>query len=365
MASASAAGKSVIDTGERAPLLPTTTTTAPPPITPASGTASSILGASILGHREWRLGLALAVISGLLHTATNFFVQYFGVNAVEVLLVRSVVQTLVLGIIAGTSERRLLPAGLVVGTFVLLQSFLGAFRLYFNFKCLAHLPLGDALTLIFTEPLFTILLSLVFLGVGIGPLKIILCSGLLAGMVLNIQPPFMFPNKDQDTSSSGGNSFSYYFGAALAVACAICGSLCNVCIFLCGDEVSSAGLVFYTGIGGIVIAIIGCYADDGDSGASRMLFSLESLSPTDWGVLLMISALGVLAYLAMTQALKLTSPTSVSVLRALEIILAYVCQIAVMGQYPNLISIGGAVLVIASVVGIAVEEKLADERFYQ
>jgi hypothetical protein len=42
----------------------------------------------------------------------------------------------------------------------------------------------------------------------------------------------------------------------------------------------------------------------------------------------------------------------------MEIIIAYICQILVMGQYPNAACIGGAVLVLASVVGIAVDEKL-------
>ena len=56
--------------------------------------------------------------------------------------------------------------------------------------------------------------------------------------------------------------------------------------------------------------------------------------------------------------LQIVSPTSVSVLRAMEIILAYLCQILVMGQYPNAICIGGAVLVMGSVLGIAIDEKL-------
>jgi hypothetical protein len=42
----------------------------------------------------------------------------------------------------------------------------------------------------------------------------------------------------------------------------------------------------------------------------------------------------------------------------MEIILAYICQILIMGQYPNAICIGGAVLVMGSVVGIAIDEKV-------
>ena len=63
--------------------------------------------------------------------------------------------------------------------------------------------------------------------------------------------------------------------------------------------------------------------------------------------------------------LQIVSPTSVSVLRAMEIILAYLCQILVMGQYPNAICIGGAFLVMGSVLGIAIDEKLNNHSSWQ
>ena len=72
------------------------------------------------------------------------------------------------------------------------QALFGALRLYFNFACLQYLPLGDALTIIFTEPLFTVILSFLLLKTSIGFIKFILCIGLLTGMMLSIQPPFMF-----------------------------------------------------------------------------------------------------------------------------------------------------------------------------
>ena len=53
----------------------------------------------------------------------------------------------------------------------------------------------------------------------------------------------------------------YYFGVILAIGCAVCGSLCNIAISRVGSDVSSAGLVFYSGLGGIVVAIVGSLAD--------------------------------------------------------------------------------------------------------
>ena len=53
------------------------------------------------------------------------------------------------------------------------------------------------------------------------------------------------------------------------------------------------------------------------------------------------------------------TPTSVSVLRAFEIILAYLAQVIVLGLMPNGLGICGALIVMASVIGIAVEEKVS------
>ena len=84
---------------------------------------------------------------------------------------------------------------------IVLQALLGALRLYLSFSCLQYLPLGDALTIIFTEPLFTVVLSFILLKASIGFMQIILCIGLLAGMTLSIQPPFLFGFKGKNNSS--------------------------------------------------------------------------------------------------------------------------------------------------------------------
>ena len=95
---------------------------------------------------------------------------------------------------------------------IALQAVLGALRLYLSFSCLQYLPLGDALTIIFTEPLFTIVLSFILLKSSIGFIKIILGIGLLAGMTLSIQPPFLFGPKSKNNSSDlmQGNNFSIH-----------------------------------------------------------------------------------------------------------------------------------------------------------
>ena len=220
------------------------------------------------------------------------------------------------------------------------------------FRCLAFLPIGDALTIIFTEPLFTVLLSLIFLRVKIGVWKAALCVGLAAGMILCVQPPFIFSqhhfdfdfDDDDDNATSAARNISdlvfgsanvtspkpapftgnYYFGVILAIGCAVCGSLCNITINRVGSDVSSTGLVFYSGLGGIVVAIVGSLAD---RQVDRVVGAIESFSVDNWVILVAVSAVGIVGYLCYTASLKSVTPTSVSVLRSQEIVLAYFCQV--------------------------------------
>ena len=104
-------------------------------------------------------------------------------------------QALILGSLVTVSPLGRSPnrtSNISVKFWIAFQALFGALRLYFNFACLQYLPLGDALTIIFTEPLFTVVLSFILLKTSIGFIKFILCLGLLTGMMLSIQPPFMF-----------------------------------------------------------------------------------------------------------------------------------------------------------------------------
>ncbi len=87
-------------------------------------------------------------------TANNFLIQYFRIGALEILLVRSVVQVFVLGLtVVGLRERdyRLSgsrdisqpPMTATVRLYVILQALVGAIKLYLNFACLVSIRPTD------------------------------------------------------------------------------------------------------------------------------------------------------------------------------------------------------------------------------
>ena len=75
-------------------------------------------------RRNGSLGWFLAIFSGILFTATNFFVKYFSIDAIEMLLVRSVLQTVLMALIIIISKRKFFPEKKLDKILVVLQVFL-------------------------------------------------------------------------------------------------------------------------------------------------------------------------------------------------------------------------------------------------
>ena len=214
---------------------------------------------------RWLLGWLLAVLSGILFTANNFLVKYYTIEAVDMLLVRSGLQTVLMAFIILVTKRSFLPTARLDKVLVLLQGLIGGLRILLQFACVLFMPLGDALTIVFTEPLWTVLLSRLALGIRIGAWKIIFGCLLLCGMVLCVQPPFLFPhhhhhhhhphphhhNSTHNTTHIGfiatfadifirrkkavldeetDEETDYYIGVVLALGTAVTGAMANVCI---------------------------------------------------------------------------------------------------------------------------------------
>ena len=193
----------------------------------------------------------------------------------------------------------------------------------FQFACVRYMPIGDALTIVFTEPLWTLVLSKLVLKIRVGLWKIGFGISLILGMVLCIQPPFIFPSttstEEDDSKNSNGD---YFFGVGLALSTAVAGSMANVAIAKC-EKVSSKVMVFYNGIGGVILALICSYYDHDNS----IVFSITTISLNTWLLLGLLGLSGILGYFSMTRSLRLIPPTTVAVLRALEIILAYIAEV--------------------------------------
>ena len=67
---------------------------------------------------------------------------------------------------------------------------------------------------------------------------------------------------------------------------------------------------------------------------------------------------GMVSYLCMTKSLQMIDPTIVAFVRAMEIVFAYVAQIVIMHQLPNLLAIIGGSCVLFSLLAMVFYEKI-------
>jgi len=329
------------------------------------------------------IGLLLAAFSGILFTLNNFLFQYFSLNVTDMLLTRSGMQTAVLGLIlVVTGCNNFLPVRSMDWFLIVCQSISSGARVGLTFACLEYLPIGDALTIIFSEPLWTLVLSKIFLKTRIGWWKFTFAFVLISGVILCTQPPFLFPSHDQPrhhhhdhhgrhhhhhvssvafndslpietttTKNPGDDDCAYYIGVVLAVGAAVTGAASNVIVAKI-EQVSSTAIVTYSGVGGVVLALAyGVIVDTED----MIVPSFTEVTAEEWLSLLMLGGMGLVGFFALTRSLQLIPPTTVAVLRAMEIVLAYGVQAVVLGEVPNSLAIAGSSLVITSVVAFAAE----------
>ena len=87
-----------------------------------------------------------------------------------------------------TSVERLKKYCVLIG-----QGVLAGLNMMCSYLGVLYIPLGDALTIIYTAPIFTMIFSYIFLRTRQGFWKIFLATLLMIGVILVIRPPFMFP----------------------------------------------------------------------------------------------------------------------------------------------------------------------------
>ena len=133
------------------------------------------------------------------------------------------------------------------------------------------MPLGDATTLMFSSPLFTAILSAIFLkDARLRLWKVIFITLMMAGMVLVVQPPFIF-----DSSVIQDASATYFIGAGIAVLCAFTMSVTNVIVRGPLNGLSPTILVFHTGWASLVIAVRMVSAALGEAAVSAVALSTK------------------------------------------------------------------------------------------
>ena len=321
-------------------------------------------------------GCCLAFLSGLIFTGNNVVIQTQHLDYSEILLVRSLVQLGILSTICRYKKSSLWPSigehPFRIRLLMVLQGFFGALMIVFGFCCVLFLPLGDALTLLFSAPLSTMIVAAIFLRHRLRFFKIISGILLLIGTVFVIQPEFLFSTSQDNHKphfwffglqlDPDAHDGMYYIGVGLALGSAITDGFLNVAISYC-QEVESLVLLWWTAFSSLIVSLLSFTFDPN----ARMLSpDIVNIPSTEWTAYFMMAFSGMAAYFCMTKSLQMIDPTIVAFIRSLEIILAYIVQFAIIGDIPNTLSLIGASIVLLCVTAMTLQTfliSLVPERF--
>mgnify|MGYP007045168148 FL=1 len=171
-------------------------------------------------------------------------------------------------------------------------------------------------------------MSLFILKDHCGVWRILIAAMLLGGVLILSRPESLFETSPPNniTNSSGGPAHrdphdgSYEFvGLLSAVAVPLLSALI-VIITRQAKHVHYSVLVFWFGVGGLVVSIVGMFAID-----KRPLF--YDWDERMWILSVMVALVGILGSILMTKAVCWVTPSKVMVVRSFEVVAAYILQV--------------------------------------
>jgi drug/metabolite transporter (DMT)-like permease len=252
-----------------------------------------------------------------------------------------------------------------INGFIFLQAICSGTILLFTYIALLYMPFGDAMTIVFTSPIFAMILSKIFLNEPCSMYKTFSLISLTLGVMLVLQPPFIFGQSNRTTDieiAKTKRGKEYYYGASLAFGSAIASALHCVSVgrlFRNSTSNSALLLAFYGGVGGLFVILPAAYVDKSQSVFST---NIVNIMPRTWGLLLSVSMLGLIGFVAVNLSLKKIKPVYASFVGVSEIALAYICQVTIFHTVPSLCGIIGSIMVVITVCTLPFEA-IISERF--
>jgi drug/metabolite transporter (DMT)-like permease len=268
--------------------------------------------------------LAFSVMSMLVKLASEH------VPTGEIVLVRAVITLAISYVMVKRAE--LSPWGNERGKLVV-RGLLGFAALGCYYFALARLPLADATTLHFTQPLLTSLLAWWLLGERIGWAAAFAVACGLAGVVLVVHPGVPL--------DSGADAV----GVAIALVSATFSAFAYVTVRQLAKTEHALVIVFYFPLIATPLAL------------PWALASWVWPTPTEWLLLVGIGVATQLGQVFLTMGLMIERAGRATAVGYVQICFAVVWQLVIFGQMPGLGTLLGAALIIAGTLAVSATAK--------
>ncbi|KAM7330164.1 solute carrier family 35 member G1 isoform X1 [Alexandromys fortis] len=285
------------------------------------------------------LGLFYTVLSAFLFSVASIFVKKVqDVHAVEISAFRCVFQLLVIvpcliyrktGFIGPKGQR----------LFLLLRGIFGSSAMILMYYAFQTTSLADATVIAFSCPMFTSIFAWIFLKEKYSLWDAFFTLFAFAGVILIVRPPFLFGSDTSETS----NSYSDHIkGTFAAIGHAVLSAMTLVILRKMGKSVDYFLSIWYYVILGLLECIVILFAI---GGWSLPYCGLDRL------FLILIGLLGLGGQIFITKAVQVEKAGPVAIMKTMDVVFAFIFQIAFFNNMPTWWTVGGALCVVASTTG--------------
>ena len=214
--------------------------------------------------------------------------------------------------------------------FNMLRGFLHGFASFIFFVALKYMPLADAISIFFVEPMILMFLSRLFLSETLGWRRVVAALAGFGGALLVIQPSFE------------------NFGAIalLPLVSAVAFSFYLLLTRKFGNEDDVVTMQFYAGLGGAMLGIVVMTI-----GETAGIFDLSLTLPTHLHAVAWLLVIGVIAtfsHLMIVKAFTMASAAILAPFQYVEIVSAVILGLLLFNDFPNALKWLGITIIILS-----------------
>ncbi|XP_078079663.1 solute carrier family 35 member G1 isoform X2 [Mustelus asterias] len=227
---------------------------------------------------------------------------------------------------------------------VWLRGILGASAMMLIFYAIQQMSMADATVILISNPVFVSIFAWIFLKEKCNWLYPIFLVFTLTGVILIARPPFIF---GYNISGSGVDYKNRIKGTAAAFGGAICAALTLIVIRKMGKSVNYLISIWSYSLTGLVLCAI------------AISFANEWKLPNcglDRAFIILIGVFGMGGQIFLTKALQIEKAGPVALMKTTEVPMAFILQYLFLHYIPTWWSLGGALCVTVSTIGVAIQK---------
>ncbi|XP_034414258.1 solute carrier family 35 member G1 isoform X2 [Cyclopterus lumpus] len=234
--------------------------------------------------------------------------------------------------------------------YLVLRGFIGSNAMILLYYAVQQMPLADATVIMFSNPVFTSLLAWIFLKERCTIWDCVFTVFTISGVLLIARPPFLFGEHRRGIE---GNYANHIKGTIAAFAGAVGAAFTFVVLRKMGRSVHYYLSVWYYA----VIGLIECIITVSILGEWKIPYCGR-----DRWLLMLIAVLGIAGQTFLTKALQIEKAAPVALMRTIDVVLAFIFQFIFFNRAPTMWSLGGALCVVVSTSGVALQKWYSNSR---